>query len=409
MTPESGAPLGPRERPEDVVGQGPEEEPAGAASSWPKKAGIAVAVVVVLAGLSRAGLLSSDQPSPAPEPTASGSATAVGTSNGPRLVARAGERLVLGARGAARPGSRLPPGLPADARLVPVRPGGTTADESADIPGPVIGVHDGRLFRADADRRRSRDLGPADLVVAGSPGPARAMVLRDGSLQEVEVSTGATTDPDPYPGFSGGGWAPVGLLGGAGVGGVVLSRPAAGGDGISLALAYPRALVESTQREARRDLGNYGALLGIADDWVITLDRSCPGPACRLEVVTVTRDTSTSRPVAPPAGWTFLPGPTAGRTHEALVPVRSADGDSVALARLVPGGDNALLVGGTDRVVLDAGLVDRPDGSVYLLREPAGGGDPVPMVWDPDSPSAVVPLLPPGTFPAGSRLVCVCG
>ena len=191
-----------------------------------------------------------------------------------------------------------------------------------------------------------------------------------------------------------------------------MTRPAPGGL-TRYALAYPRLLVESGTRERVRDLGNHGELLSLADDWLLILGADCPGPSCRLDVVSVSRDAALSRVVAPPTGWTFVQGAAAGRTHEALVPVhRLGDADTpddVALARLVPGGDNALLVQGTDRVRLAAGLVDGAGGSVYLLRDPDRGGDPRAVVWDPDAPNIAVPLRPATSFPADSRLVCVCG
>jgi hypothetical protein len=83
--------------------------------------------------------------------------------------------------------------------------------------------------------------------------------------------------------------------------------------------------------------------------------------------------------------------------------------DDVALARLVPGGDNALLVQGTDRVRLAAGLVDGGGGSVYLLRDPENEGSPRALVWDPGAANIAVPLRPATNFPADARLVCVCG
>ena len=398
---------------EDVVGQGPDDTTTPSQPSWLRRAALVAAVLVAGAVLSRTGLLSSDQPAPAPEPSPSGSASGAAPGGAPRLVARVGDRLVLAARGAARPGVSLPPGLPGDAVLVPVRAGGNDAGAGADAPGPVVGVVDGRLFRADPGRTRWRDLGSADSVVGAALSPARVIVDRDGSLQEVEVSTGSVVDPQPFPGFVPGQWTAQGLLGGAGVGSLLMSRPV-GDDQTALALAAPRALVESGQREAVRDLGTYGELLGIADDWAVTLSPDCPGASCRLVVISVTRDTTQARAVSPPSGWTFLGGPIAGRTHEALVPVGRIDPGGtrtgeVAMARLVPGGDNALLVPGTDRVRLSADLADGPRGSVYLLRDPAGGGDPQPLVWDPTSPNSAVPVRPAGSFPPDSRLVCVCG
>ncbi len=396
---------------DDVVGQGPDDGPPRA-PRWLRRGGLAAAVLLVGLGLSRAGLLSSaDEPSrgDVPDGSPSGSAATAGP-EGPRLVARLGDRLLVAAPGGASPGARLPRGLQADARLVPVRPGG--ADVDALTPGPLVGAHDGRLFRADADRARYRTLGSAEAVVAAGSVAARAVVERDGRLQEVEVATGATTDADPFPGFVPQRWSALGALGGAGAGAVLMVGPGTDGERV-LALAYPRTLVESGRREPVRELGSFGELLGIADDWALTLGPGCPGKTCTLVVVSVTRDASLARAVAPPPGWAFVRGPVAGRTHEALVPVRRLDGGAgpgdVALARLVPGGDNALLVQGTDRVRLSAGLADGPGGSVYLLHDQAGPGDPRAAVWDPDRPNAAAPVLPAVTFPAGARLVCACG
>jgi len=401
----------PPDQPDDVVGQG-SDEASGAPPSRLRRAGLALGAVVVVVALSRSGLLSSGETTP-PEPKPSTSAPTLGTVTGPRLVARVGDLLIMDARGPDRAGSRLPAGLPGDAPLIPILPGGTeVAAEAAALPGPVVGVHDGSLFRADPARARWRDLAPADAVLAAGYSAARAVVERHGTLQEVEVSTGSTTDPRPFPGYRSARWTARGLLGGAGVGALVMTRPAPDGS-TRYALAYPRLLVESGQRERVRELGNHGELLSLADDWVLTLGAGCPGPSCRLDVVSVTRDAALSRVVAPPTGWTFVPGPAAGRTHEALVPVhRLGDADTpddVALARLVPGGDNALLVQGTDRVRLAAGLVDGGGGSVYLLRDPENEGSPRALVWDPDAANIAVPLRPATKFPADARLVCVCG
>jgi hypothetical protein len=401
----------PPDQPDDVVGQGSDDGP-GSPPGRLRRAGLVVGAVVVVVALSRSGLLSSGEPAPPPEPTPSGSATTPGTVTGPRLVARVGDLLIMDARGPDRAGSRLPAGLPADAALVPVLPGGTEAAAAAALPGPVVGVHDGSLFRADPARARWRDLAPADAVLAAGYSAARAVVVRDGALQEVEVSTGSTTDPAPFPGYRPERWTARGLLGGAALGALVMTRPGPGGS-TRYALAYPRLIVESGARERLRELGSHGELLSLADDWVLTLGAGCPGASCRLDVVSVSRDGVQTRAVAPPSGWTFVQGAAAGRTHEALVPVhRLGDADTpddVALARLVPGGENALLVQGTDRVRLAAGLVDGAGGAVYLLRDPDRGRDLRAVVWDPNAPNIAVPLRPATSFPADSRLVCVCG
>ena len=155
-----------------------------------------------------------------------------------------------------------------------------------------------------------------------------------------------------------------------------------------------------------------GPLLGIADDWVITLGPGCPGTTCQIQVVSVTRDQALMRDVAPPEGWTFVRGPSAGRTHEAMVPVEHLTGGKpdglLALARLVPGGDNALLVGG--HLARRAGAPGWPTvpaaaSTCSPSREP--GEQTQARVWAPQSPARARLLSPQPEFPAGSRLVCV--
>jgi hypothetical protein len=276
----------------------------------------------------------------------------------------------------------------------------------------MLGVADGELFRVDPSRPRWRSLGPADAVVSAGATFGRALVLRDGALVEVEIATGGVTDAEPFPGFDGDTWTPEGLLAATGSGALVMTQPA--GEGLSsLALAWSTGLVRTGLEPEVEPLGTVGTLLSIADDWVITLGTDCPGVTCRIKIVSVTRDQALSREVAPPEGWTFVRGPAAGRTHEALVPVEHLTGGEpdglLALARLVPGGDFALLVGGTSHVVLDAGLADGPGGSVYLLTEPEPGEQTRVRVWAPQSPGGARLLSPQPDFPAGVRLVCVCG
>jgi hypothetical protein len=255
-------------------------------------------------------------------------------------------------------------------------------------------------------------MGRADAVVSAALAPGRVLVQRGSTVEELEIGTGSVTTASPFPGFDSEQWKPVGLLAAAGSAGLVMSRPA--GAGLqALALAWPADLVSTRIEAAVEPLGTVGRLLAIADDWAVSLQPGCPGPACLLRVVSVTRDQVTSRTIAPPAGWTFRAGPAAGRTHETLVPVEHLtqgrpDG-ARALARLVPGADNALLVRGTGRVVLGGGLADGPQGTVYLLTRPTGHGDPQVRVWNPDHPARVKLPGHGSTFPRGARLVCVCG
>ena len=326
-------------------------------------------------------------------------------------MARLDDRLLLADDGEPEPGARLPADLPVDAQLVPMRLRPGTAPQALAGAGPVLGVADGELVRVDPTRPRWRSLGPADAVVSAAATFGRALVLRGGALVEVEIATGGVTDGEPYPGFDAEVWTPEGLLAATGSGALVMTQPAGEGRW-DLALGWSTGLVRTGLEPEVEPLGTVGPLLGIADDWVITLGPGCPGTACRIQVVSVTRDQALIRDVAPPEGWTFVRGPSAGRTHEALVPVEHlTDGKPdglLALARLVPGGDNALLVGGTSRVVLEAGLADGPGGSVYLLIEPEPGEQTQARVWAPQSPgqgpaAVPAPRVPRG-FPAGLRL-----
>ena len=382
----------------DVVGQGEEPDEGGGLPPWLRRALVAAAAVVAVLAVTRGGLLSSgEQPPPAPTPDATRSGEAA--ADGPRLVARHGGRLLLEHDGRLRPGARLPDRFPAGGLLVPVRVLGSTS-------APVVGVSAGELFRADADRRRWRPLGPAVQVVGPSQLAGRVYVVRGGAVAEVELATGSTTNPVVFPGYDAT-WSVEGLLVTDGNAAVVLSRPATDGRR-ALRLAWSAGATATGGRPRVQDLGGYGPVIGIAADWVLTLD-GCPGDACRVVIVSVTRDSVLTRPVEPPPGWTFTAGPSAGRTHEALVPVREPATGRQALARLVPGGDRALLVRGTDRVLLDADLADGPDGTVDLLTAPAGGGAPQVRVWNPEQPNSATLRRPATSVEFGAKLVCVCG
>ena len=394
----------------DVVEQGEEPEGPDRFPAWVRRLAVVVAIGLGLFGLSRAGLLTADDLSSDPEPTET--ATAEPADPLPLLVARQGDRMLLAGDGEPEPGARLPADLPPDAQLVPMRLRPGTAPQALAGAGPVLGVAGGELVRVDPGRPRYRSLGPGDAVVSAAATFGRALVLRGGDLVEIEIATGGVTDAEPYPGFDADDWTAEGLLAATGSGALVMTQPAGAGL-VTLALGWSTGLVRTGLEPEVELLGTVGPLLGVADDWVITLGPGCPGTACRIQVVSVTADQSQIRDVAPPEGWTFVRGPSAGRTHEALVPVehltRGKPDGRFALARLVPGGDNALLVAGTSRIVLDAGLADGPGGSVYLLVEPEPGEQTQARVWAPQSPSGALPLSPQPEFPGGSRLVCVCG
>lgn len=381
----------------DVVEQG--REPRG--DGMTNTARVVVLVLVVLGAallLSRSGLLSADAPEgrrdapPAgePEPEARG-----------QLVARLDDRLVrLGTY--AGPDAMLPAGFPSDGTLVHV-PAARGADD-------LVGVHHGALFRVPArGSEPATTIGRAERVVAAAGSPGRVVVLRDGSVAEVDVVTGRDTQPRPFPGFDRDqGWFPEGTVSALGTRALLMSRPVSGSAGQELALAWPQRRVDAGAVTTIRPLGTYGRLLGIASDWVLTEAGECPGPGCRVLVVTVTRDDVRARAVAPPPGWEFgVPGP--GGTAGTLVPVARPDDPRVlAMARLVAGGDNALLVQGSVGLDPGAGVVGRAGGSVFFVTG-AGSGPRRVSVWDPHGrgPATAIPGLS-GLLPPGARLVCVC-
>lgn len=381
---------------DDVVVHG--REPAGdGPPTWLR------VVVLVLAGavgaflFSRSGLLSADAPE---RPEAIGRPTPA-AAPGAALVARVENRLVH--LGRDEGGARLPDDLPAGTRLVPVL--------SARGDGTLVGVHDGLLFRvAPEPGARWRPIGQAERVVAASAAPGRAVVLRGDRVVEVEIATGRLAVEQPFPGFdAAAGWQPVDVVSAVGTRALLMRRPAADGAGVELALAWPLRRVEPGTDEPVRALGTVDALLGTAGDWVLGTAGSCPGPDCRVVVVSVTRDRVAARAVGPPPGWLFGVGPSAGRSHETLVTVaRVGDPSARALARLVAGGENALLVQDSEGVDLRSGLVAAPDGTVFLVT--AAGDERRLRLWDPQRPGRAAPLgTQTGRIPPGATLVCVCG
>lgn len=384
----------------DVVEHGPDPREGGPSNAV-RLAVLVLAVVTAGVLVSRSGLLSAD----APENAGRGPGVADGAAEdrAGRLVARLDDRLVRLGQGDPGRGPVLPNGFPGDAPLVPVLGGRGTVS--------LLGVHHGLLFRVPPRGRATwTAIGRAERVVSVSA-PGRALVQRAGEVVEVEVATGRVSQPEPYPGFdASAGWYPEGVVSAVGTLALLMSRPAAPGPAQELALASPARRVEAGTDPPVRALGSVEELLGIAADWVLSAAGDCPGPACRVVVVSVTRDRVVAREVAPPAGWTFSVGPSAGRTHDTLVAVqRDGAPDTRALARLVAGGDNALLLRGSQGVDPGAGLVDAPDGAVYFATGP-GGSERRLSVWEPAGPRGAVAVEgPAGLLPAGARLVCVCG
>lgn len=381
----------------DVVEQGGRD---GRRLSAPWRRVLAVVLAAAAAALLwRAGVLSGGS-----TPSASPGAEATPRTSSPRLVVADGRRLVrYGGEGATRAGG-LPSGAADGTSLL-------TVDDTGEP--VVLGVVGGRLFRADPHSTAPAvDVGPAAAVVDRSPDGTDVFVRLGpedgGRLVAVDARSGIVVDRDPFPGYDGaGGWEPRGAVAIYGATGMLLSRPAA--DGEELVVAWSREDIAAGRTPQRLPVGAGGRLLGVSSDWVLVQHGPCPGAGCRLEIVTVVTPYGVrSRDVEPPRGWHFTPGPVGGRSHDALVPVVAGRGDVTALARLVPGGANALLVRGSEGVVLPAGVVDEADGSVYFAVAAEDGRRKV-LGWHPDRPTGVVPV-PTGTaLPPTARLVCVCG
>lgn len=393
----------------DVVEQGSSSRPPRIPPRLGRVLVVAVAVVAV-ALLGHQGLLSGSS-SPEPGPTAadpSGRPTTAGARAGrpADVVVREGRRLVRYGTQGTVVASRLPAGLAPGARLLGVDSG----DQSSAF---VLGVAGGRLFRADpGTTAAATDVGSARAVVDRSPDVGELFVQlgqKDGNrVVTVDAASGIVVDTQPFPGYDGaGGWRPRGAVSVYGADGMLLGRPTRGHEQ-EFAVAWARRDVTAGRAAKVLALHTRGRLLGVSSDWVLVMHGTCPGAGCRLEIVTVVATAyATSRDVAPPRGWRFLPGPVGGRSHEVLVPVVARSGRTRALARLVPGGADALLVRGSEGVAVEAGLVDEPDGDVYFAVDAAG----VRRLarWRPDSPSSAalvggVPSLPPG-----ARLACACG
>lgn len=323
----------------------------------------------------------------------------------PAIIAQSGSNVVrYGPRGATRM-ARIPAGFGVGERLWAV--------DDAGYPAVLYGVSKNTLFRIEAARGEVvADVGVVDRIVDVGPGAGELVVQVAGATRSqivvMEASTGDVIDREPFPGFDGTRrWTPRGVMTTFGVAGLVLTRPLAGG-GSEVAIAWSDVGVASGFVPSRlQRFGPAGRLLGLADDWVLFLGDDCPGLTCTLTVLSFTRDGSGMRKVRPPKGWSFMPGMTGGDSHEVLVPVTKLGDSSVhALARLVPGGDSALLLRGSTGLDLRAGLVAEPDGSVYFLRREVRSR--VLARWSPVDPPHILtfPTLP--RLPDSARLVCVC-
>jgi hypothetical protein len=200
----------------------------------------------------------------------------------------------------------------------------------------------------------------------------------------------------------------LGLLGVVSGGSLLAGRRL--GDGLELGLAATERAIVGGAQLPFAVIGALPRLLGVSPDAVLGATQNCPGPQCRVLVVTITRDDARQRSVEPPAGWHFA-ATRAGRSAQGLLVLQRRGGGPRSLARAVAGGDSALLVGGSTGVDLATGLVDDLDGSTHLVVTGRGAGGQerrALLTWVPGSPSRLVPA-PGAVPPEGSQLVCACG
>lgn len=371
-----------------------------------------VAALLLGTGLVALALARADMGGPAPAPPDGGPANA-GDTGGEGVVVRQDDRLERYVVGRRLRLATLPRDLPPAARIVPA--GGPRGS------GPLVSAARTVLFRASA--------ATADPVVAIGRavrvlGPARApgdvFVLRrfGGDLGrrrvvEVDGRSGSVVAGEPFPGFTDRSrWVPVELLRVTDAVALLLRRPSGRGR-IELALAWPRHRVLSGASPPRQAIGRFGDLLGVAGGRVLAVDQAaaaCPDgagqPPCPLRVVTVTRDRVLSRPVGPPPGWRFAGRAIADGADPLAVVSRTGDPTTRALARLVVGGNQALLVPGSTGVLPSAGLVGAEGGSVvFALAGPESGARLA--AWEPQHPDRASPLDLPA-LRDGARIVCRC-
>lgn len=400
----------------DELGSGPDAEGRRGLPPLAKRVLIAVAVITALSLASRSGLLSADEPTPTPSsPTPT---TTHRPQDPTKVVARLGDELVIAGPDGLRKVAKLPAHLAPDAlEVAPV--GESTPDDPAEL-GPVLFASGGTLFRADPTRGGRRVLGTPTAVagvIDATRDPGRALVqLSDDSLAFIDSNTGAILEPDPIPGFAAHDWIPEGLLVTRGTNALVMSRSQGAGSGrsdsIELALAWPAIDVQTGTAAAVQMLGTFGALVGITGQAVLTLPERCPESPCPIRAVSVPGPV-VERDFAPPEGFNFAVA-RGVRVDQILVPIapEGEPGRPRSLARLVPGGERALLVQGTQGVNVAAGLVDGPGDSVYLVTDAAAGlgsGEQQVRRWDPDRPNRASLVARLAPIPQGARLVCGCG
>ena len=357
-----------------------------------RSAALVAAGLVLVLLVTQSDLLSADH-----QPDASGAGA------GGRLVVLVDGHLAVAVEQGWSDGPEVPDDLGSAADLAAVvMPSGRSL---------LVGAAAGTLFRVDpageedwtAIGRASRVLGPTGTlgtVIVERPG---------GQVVEVDASTGRAVQADPFPGYDPAqGWRAASLVA-VGTGRSLLVRRRLG-DGLELGLAATERAINGGAQRPFAVIGAVPRLLGVSPDAVLGATQNCPGPQCRVLVVTITRDRAFQREVQPPDHWRFA-AVRSGRSAQGLLALQGADGGPDALARAVAGGDSALLVGGSAGVDLSAGLVDDLDGTTYLVVDGAAGaeaGRRTLRAWQPGSPARLQTV--PGPAPApGSQLVCVCG
>ena len=367
-------------------------QPRGGRPWWTepavRSAALVAAGLVVVLLVSQSGLLSAEN-----DPEAGGAGA------GGRLVVLTDGHLAVAVEDGWSDGPGVPDGVDSATDLV-----AATMPSGRSL---LVGAAGGELFRVDpAGDQDWVGIGRAARVVGPTGALGTVAVERPGGhVVEVDVRTGETVGTDPFPGYEPlEGWRPAGLLA-VGTGRSLLTRRRLG-DGLELGLAATERAVRAGARPPFALVGAVPRLLGTSPDTVLATTRSCPGPLCRVLVVTITPDRSTQRAVEPPRGWRFS-GSRTGRSAQGLLALRGPGGGPDALARTVAGGDSALLVGGSAGVDLSAGLVDDLDGTTYLVVQRASGGRAL-RAWEPGSPARLRPV--PGPAPAeDAELVCACG
>ena len=371
--------------------------------AWARRAALAAALVAVASVLIPRLSFGAD-----PTPPNRNTRPTAAARERPHVVLRDGQQIVRYDRFGVAPGPDLPASTARDDLRVYV--GG-----DADGAPRFFTVVNGRLLRVEPGTDRTSDLGAVTRIVDAARRPGQLFVQtavdKGARVVTVDADSGQVLDPAPFPDEDARrqGYQPIGVLFHSGVDGLVLQRTTEGGvDDLAVAWATPE--VKAGQRAGFLPIGRQGDLLGLTDDWLLLLKGSCPGPACRLVVVSFDRDRFAVRAVRPPLGWSFTRRSLDGLVHGDLVPVIPEElqvgRPASALARLAASGASALLVPGTEGVVQQAGLVAR-DGDVFFVSLGVDGIRRA-LRWTPGAAGQVSSFtgLPP--LPDGAALICVC-